>query len=217
MNGASINAFARKAGLSASSVHRVLHGGEPSLTTVLRIAQAAGVSPVWMMTGEVALEGPNEPEAGALPTGFSETAAAYGAVDLSVVPVDTLDVSEGSGTHIESRNLPPFGKTRFPRRILHGLGVHPEDVCLTALRGVSMEPTIQDGAIVLMDRADTQIADGRIYAFTLNNLLQIKRLRFHRCDLIMFCDNTHLFPEEVLAEDDDFRVFGRVRWTGSAL
>ncbi|MBW7959861.1 MAG: helix-turn-helix transcriptional regulator [Candidatus Promineofilum sp.] len=57
----STSAFARKAGLSQSGLHRIEVGGEPTLKTLLAIARAAGVSIQWLASGE----GPMRPTTGA--------------------------------------------------------------------------------------------------------------------------------------------------------
>lgn len=48
----SASAFARKAGLSQSGLHRIEAGGDPTLKTLVAIADAAGVPVQWLATGE---------------------------------------------------------------------------------------------------------------------------------------------------------------------
>jgi transcriptional regulator with XRE-family HTH domain len=50
-NEASSSAFARRAGISQSGFHRIEHGGEPTLKTIIAIANAAGVTVQWLATG----------------------------------------------------------------------------------------------------------------------------------------------------------------------
>jgi len=48
----SSSAFARRAGISQSGFHRIEKGGEPTLKTIIAIANAAGVSVQWLATGD---------------------------------------------------------------------------------------------------------------------------------------------------------------------
>lgn len=69
----SASAFARKAGLSQSGLHRIEAGGDPTLKTLVAIADAAGVTVQWLATGEgpirvgqIAAEAPDAPTASPL-------------------------------------------------------------------------------------------------------------------------------------------------------
>lgn len=46
------NSFAKRAGLAPSTLNRVWHGAEPTLSTLLAIAKAASVSAGWLAAGE---------------------------------------------------------------------------------------------------------------------------------------------------------------------
>lgn len=46
------NSFAKRAGLAPSTLNRVWHGAEPTLSTLLAIAKAASVSVGWLAAGE---------------------------------------------------------------------------------------------------------------------------------------------------------------------
>lgn len=48
----SVNALARKAGLSQSGIRRYFNGGDPTRKVLIAIANAAGVRFLWLATGE---------------------------------------------------------------------------------------------------------------------------------------------------------------------
>lgn len=52
MGGESQNAFAKRAGLAQSTLNRVWRGGEPTLTTLIALANAAQVPVGWLAAGE---------------------------------------------------------------------------------------------------------------------------------------------------------------------
>lgn len=57
-------AFAKKMGVRPGSLYHYVEGSEPTRPTILCMAEAAGVSPAWLLTGE----GAKEP--GAPPSGY---------------------------------------------------------------------------------------------------------------------------------------------------
>lgn len=217
MQGASINAFARKAGLSASSVHRILHGGEPSLSTVFQLADAANVSANWLMTGRGAQRAELEDMEPPTVPGFANEAAPGGLhVNLSEVVIRSLS-AHGTPSVSSRDQVGRVDEVRFPKAILTTIGISPDRACLAQVVGTSMEPLIRDGSVVLIDTADQHLAEGRIYAFKLNGALMVKRLRPSRAGLVIIPENRHVFSEELITELDDFELTGRVRWAGQIL
>ncbi len=108
---------------------------------------------------------------------------------------------------------------RFPRGILEHIGVKPVNARLMESSGLSMWPTIDDGDMMVVDVSDTLIADGRIYVFSIGGETFVKRLlRSSSGAVMMRSDNRDLFPDDAAVDvDGDFRIFGRVRWTGRSL
>jgi len=75
--------------------------------------------------------------------------------------------------------------------------------------GESMEPTLQDGSIVFLDREQTNISKDGIYVASTNAGLFIKRIR-QRADgrIELISDNKNYSPEQILAEE--IKIIGRV-------
>jgi phage repressor protein C with HTH and peptisase S24 domain len=89
-----------------------------------------------------------------------------------------------------------------------------------------MAPTIQDGRVVLLNLADTEPRDGKIFAICKpDDGLVLKRLiwDFHasmgRQTWIMRSDNPDKIahPDKVLPPDDRTMIAGRAVWTDSLL
>ena len=83
----------------------------------------------------------------------------------------------------------------------------------------SMEPTIREGDLVVVDRSARQISDNGIYVLAVAGMAFIKRVQIQRDgSLVMKCDNSHYSDELVGADEaQDLQVEGRVRWVGHAL
>ncbi len=75
--------------------------------------------------------------------------------------------------------------------------------------GESMEPTLQDGSIVFLDREQTNIRKDGIYVASTNAGLFIKRIRQRADGMIeLISDNKNYSPEQILA--DEIKIIGRV-------
>lgn len=102
----------------------------------------------------------------------------------------------------------------FDRIFLRNQGGNPDRCSIIFARGTSMKPTIPDGAILVVDHSQRDVAHGCIYVFTVGDQLLVKRARW-RMDgkLELVSDNTaEDYPIETFGPDavDDLRVVGRV-------
>lgn len=59
------------------------------------------------------------------------------------------------------------------------LGVRSPDICMVAMKGDSMEPTIQSGAQVLVDRKQTKSKENGFFLLRWGPKLLVRRLRFY--------------------------------------
>ena len=105
----------------------------------------------------------------------------------------------------------------FPKSELDRLNLKPEGARLLKFTGAAMHPTIADGDPLLLDITDTEVVDGRIYAFAIGDQLLVKRLRRRFPHFLMRSDNRELYPEEEEALIESVRIVGRVRWVGRGL
>lgn len=146
----------------------------------------------------------------AMPASLDDISAEYGIAFL-----EELDLALGMGAsfldgHPEVRGIVPF-KLDW----LHGLHEGPLDrLKVVRGRGDSMQPTIWDGDIVLVDTAQRRIDDqDRIWAVAYGELGMIRRVRVTpRGTWMLMPDNTVVRPDEV--GDGEVAVIGRVIWIG---
>lgn len=191
------NAFARKSGLSQSGIARLVAGGEPTLSTLKSIAKAANQSLLWLADG-----------IGAEP----------GDADNWYVPV--IDAAMGAGDAVDNVEADIIGTLSFSHSALLRLGTKPENMRALRTLGTSMEPTIDDGALVLIDIGRRSLADGLIYALRAPDGLRIKRVQ-RQMDggVLLISDNRDMFQPERLTphEVEHVRVLGRAIWTEKRL
>ena len=81
--------------------------------------------------------------------------------------------------------------------------------------GDSMEPTINDGDLVMVDQRDDWLRDG-LFAFTLGDEARIKRLHRLIDGVEIRSDNDELYSPEFVrgAQADQLQIIGRVVWAG---
>jgi hypothetical protein len=107
-------------------------------------------------------------------------------------------------------------KTEFLRR---ELGLDPRALVVIQARGDSMQPTIDDGDLLLVDCSQALDADNAIYVLNVNDRILVKRLHFRIDGTIeVLSDNPKYKSETVNPRNNDvFRVVGRVVWSGGRL
>lgn len=139
--------------------------------------------------------------------------------DEDIVFIPLLDVVASAGPGIEN----PFPNTidhlAFPRRWLDDLGV-PEAVArFLELGGDSMEPTIRDGSICLLDtRLQTPRVEG-VYALIDGRDVRIKRIgRGWEGKIVLISDNERYESETLAAPDAEaLRIAGKIVWAGGKI
>jgi phage repressor protein C with HTH and peptisase S24 domain len=140
--------------------------------------------------------------------------------------VPQLDVSAACGEGRFLDHVVVKGGLAFKRSSLRDFGVPEYAARIIYSAGGSMWPTIQDGRVVLVNTADREPRDGKVYAICKpDGELVLKRLiwDFHPAigaqAWIMRSDNpdktTH--PDKVLPPDDRTMIAGRAVWNDNRL
>jgi DNA-binding XRE family transcriptional regulator len=92
---------------------------------------------------------------------------------------------------------------------------NPEYMTVIRAFGDSMDPTIADGSVVLIDEGRRQFVKNKVYYLRYNGQMYIKRLVERDGHLAIISDND---PNVLLVSDaDDFEIIGRCVWTARDL
>ena len=98
-------------------------------------------------------------------------------------------------------------------RIQRHAGVAIASLALITVAGDSMEPTLRDGDIVVVDHSAREVDRDGVYVFTLGTETFVKRLQKLPKALKVMSDNKIYDPWEVASQgSDDLLVHGRVVW-----
>lgn len=136
--------------------------------------------------------------------------------DMAFIPIPRLTVSAGAGPGRVNSVVEEDGSLQFRSEFLQSISVRPQNAAIITIRGGSMEPTIKNGAVVLINRGDTTPREGNIYAFVSGDELLVKRFLRRDDHWIAASDNGD--PEIKLdGRSWPAIVQGRVVWMGAKL
>jgi phage repressor protein C with HTH and peptisase S24 domain len=215
----SADRLARAMAVSPSAFRKWLRGeAEPSRERLVALADAAKVSIAWLAKGEG--PAPNfaksdhgggrarsaEPERGIDPNRFI------------LLPKQAEGAAAGTGTPAPPRPETEYIAFRhdWVRAVL---GIEPNDLILETAVGESMQPTIQDGDLLLVDTTDRTFSSFGVYVLEVGGERLVKRVQ-RKLDgsLVLISDNDTYQPDQVTgAMLDGVTVIGRVVWGGGAI
>ena len=115
----------------------------------------------------------------------------------------------GSGATVGEETIK--GYLGFTKTWLRDQRLMAEKLAVIEVRGDSMDPTLRNGDIVLLDMRTPQLRDGDIYTLRKEDELLVKRLRRQGSNWLLVSDNVS-YPVEPL--DGSVAVIGRVVWLG---
>lgn len=139
----------------------------------------------------------------------------FTATDFVTVPRYDVSGSAGHGAVIHSEQIVDHLAFRADW-VKNALGVSRDALALISVKGDSMEPTLSNGDLILLDTTHRQVEDNAIYALQHNGTLLVKRIQ-RKLDgsLVVKSDNDR-YESESLDEEaaGRLKVVGRVVWAG---
>ena len=191
--------LARRIGVSATAIWKLTNEPAQGSKHIHKIARELGTSVAYLMNET------DDRDEGALPVPTAERLADQ----LDLVAVQEIDLKFGMGaTELE---LPVTSQIRhfsrdWLRQYTHA---NPEKLYFAQGIGDSMEPTIKDSDLLLIDTSEQsiRIAD-KFYAIAFYGSGMVKRLRPSKEGVRIISDNPSV-PDEI-ATDGELHVLGRV-------
>lgn len=199
--------LAKKSGVGARNISKYASGdGEPARIRLNKLARATGVNLLWLSMGE----GPMRGEDAVYAMGDDVKSAGY-----VQVPRYEVSASAGGGAMIHSEQI--VDHLSFKADWVHNaLGVKVSSLALINVTGDSMEPTLSEGDLILIDMSFRGVKDNAVYVLQLNGSLLVKRIQ-HKLDgsVVVKSDNNIYEPELVGREAvSALNIIGRVVWSG---
>lgn len=195
----------RKTGIKYHSINPlwVRPAAKISAENAAAVAKYLGVSVPYILRGEA---------------DKSETTT--GSEEADLIPIYNVEAAAGHGALVEGEDvvdllaLPPG----YIRKLT---SANPRNLTIISVKGDSMNPTLKDDDIVMLDMTKRDLSYDGIFVFrdlgtSDGNGLQVKRIGrgTRRGYVMLISDNNRLWPPVERAADE-IEVVGRVIWTGS--
>lgn len=130
------------------------------------------------------------------------------------VPRYKVSASAGGGALIHSEQIVDHLAFRADW-VKMALGVPVSSLALINVTGDSMEPTLSNGDLILIDTTIGSVDDSGVYVLRFDGKLKVKRLHSKADSVDILSDNPR-YPTETLRGDllQGLNVVGRVVWCG---
>lgn len=138
-------------------------------------------------------------------------------VCLSLPVNGNISPSYKNGIEQSENNLPKFSVSK---KLIEDIGANPGTTEFIICEGDSMLPSIEAGALLMVDKSQTKILDGKLYCIRLNNSYTAKRLQFIPPNsLKVISDNSTKYDSFYINLSEklnyDFAVIGEIKWIGT--
>ncbi len=200
--------LARRVGVSQPAIHALLNRNKTGSRILGPVARELQTT-VAYLNGET-----DDPAEGAqVPMKPEDVAEQF-----DLVPLEEIDLEYGMGgtfgdspVTVQVHQIP-----RLLMEAMGGRGTTSTSLFVAKGRGDSMEPTIADGDMIIVDRSKRQLRDpDRIWALTVGDFHMVKRLRPRGSSIVLLSDNPKV-PEEVVSMEE-INLVGRVVFVGRNL
>lgn len=144
--------------------------------------------------------------------------------DYDIIPILNIRAACGTGAITDLATID--NTLAIPKYVLSKLAVTPEHARIIHAEGDSMSPTINDQSFVLINIADREPRDGRIFAIYLPyDGIVLKRLIFEysgslqKSVWIMRSDNPNknIYPDKQLPPEDETTIIGKAIWRAGSI
>jgi|GEM_PF-94234 phage repressor protein C with HTH and peptisase S24 domain len=191
---------AKEAGVPLGTLNETLAGkAEPPFSVVTALARRFGRSVEWLERGE-------------------ENSSLAASDDYVAIPRYEMRISAGRGAVVEGAGE-ASELLMFRASWVRSLGLNPKLCHIITVEGQSMEPTLYEDDIILVNTAERRPTSNGIFAIAVDDRALVKRIQLrHDGSVILVGDNKHE-RDEIIPSDQvaDLRIIGRVRWYARTL
>lgn len=131
------------------------------------------------------------------------------------IPRYEVSASAGGGTLIHSEQIVDH-LTFKEDWVRNALGIPVSALALINVKGDSMEPTLANGDVILIDMSIDGFDDNAVYVLRLNGTLLVKRVKRNFDGSVLVSSDNAMYPPDTIKFDviDTLNVVGRVVWCG---
>lgn len=187
----------------------------PDSSVLQAYRQKIGVDVNWLLTGDGEMFQQQTQSHGSLTQQQTQMVAnaMAGRSDLVPVPLYKVQAAAGNGI-VPVDEQEPREEIILTRTFLRRLGAQAESCHIIFAKGESMQPTIPDGSLLLIDLSKSQIVDNGVFVFRVGEDIKVKRARWRLDQRIDLVSDNQLagYPPETYTLDEvtDIQPIGRV-------
>lgn len=208
------------AGVSDEQVRRWRGGkAKPNFAGIAAMTYAAGKSLDWLATGHQHPKEPDilikGPDGSTVMVEVKRSAEVQAEIpELALIPRLEAYVSAGPGAMGYGDDI--LENIGFPPEWLRRRNINPEFARILNVRGDSMEETIKNGDVLLVDTSIDEFRDNAIYVIIHGEMLLVKRVHKRMNGTYQLISDNPRYPPEEVSEADihQLNIAGRVMWYG---
>lgn len=139
-----------------------------------------------------------------------------GSFVTDTVEIPRLDIRASAGAGASGSIGDVIEFMPFPLAWLRARGLNPAMMRIVDVAGDSMEPTLSDGDIILVDTSTSRIRGDALYVLVRDDEIFVKRAQQRMNGSVLISSDNERYPPEEIAIDATQRlhVAGRVVWFG---
>jgi len=135
--------------------------------------------------------------------------------EFVLVPRYEVAASAGGGSVIHSEQIVDYLSFKSDW-IRNGLGLSENELALINVKGDSMEPTLSNEDLILIDMRTRQVEDNAVYVLQFHGVLLVKRIQRKLDGSVVVRSDNAIYESETVPGEmlDTLKVVGRVVWCG---
>lgn len=199
-----------RANCSAGAIGNVEAGTRERPRNLLDIANALGVDPYYLETGNTSQHSSFAPPGSGVAVYSNEDE-----LGDSYVWIDRFDLALSAGTGELQWVVHEKDPIAFRSRFFEAKRLSSRDCRALYVRGKSMEPYLMDGDTVLIDTSKTQPEDGEIFAVYFDDQYWIKAINIIPNGIRLVSLNPAFTPIDVTGDQlESVKIIGKKMWRG---
>lgn len=205
--GGGVSAMVDKTGIPLGTLSKyTAKTSTASFTNAVKIAAAAGVNLDRIAFGRAPIAATAH-----LRKVVERIAPPFGAA-ANVIRLPVFDIAASAGLGVPVGPEVRLGAIAFDPMFLRAQGARPDQCSIIAASGDSMQPSIPDGSLLVVDHSQQEVRNGHIMVVNVGEDLLVKRIRRRLDGLIELISDNPAYAPETLGEGAlaQLRVVGRV-------
>ena len=203
--GTNSSEFAKACDIKPTTFYTYEDRSLPGMLALEKISKATNVSLDWLITGQ------GEMMLNAVKQNYVASTRLQG-----FIPIPRIDVQASAGYGNLATHEETIGMLSFRETWLAGRGINPHTAKVISAKGDSMEPTIRDGDILLIDGSVNHVADHGIYIVIVSGMVLVKRIQISSDQSIVLKSDNGMYNDESFdaSRKHELEIAGRVMWFG---